>query len=492
MRTDQDPAAFSSALPQDEREARSALTVKQIADKKLLEQFGPPSVLVNESFEVLQFRGDIGPYFSPAPGSATLQVLKLLRAELHVEVWRALQQALHDNAPIRNAGVRLGAGINGERNSHVAFSVIPVTESEPKIRCFLIIFEERRLAEKTAASNVEPASREEELQQELTSTREYLQTSIEELETTNEELKSTNEELQSSNEELQSTNEELETSKEELQSVNEELMTLNNELQHRMGQLSRSNDDVRSLMANMDQPVCFVDERLVLRLVSTAAQRTLGFTEADVGRSLSQLRPFFGGIDVERAVKKSTERLVRAVEQFRSSEGRWFELRALPYQATSSTGMGGSLIVMRDIHSEKKDADLAIDVAAYADNLLRAIPHPLVILDEQQRVVWVNASFLGTFNATTHDTLGNLFHRLGSGEWADPQLRAFVERALKTGAPFNDFRLDHNFGEPIGTRSIRVSGIIVEATAEKERLLLLSIEDLTSNGKPPSHYQEAP
>ena len=73
-----------------------------------------------------------------------------------------------------------------------------------------------------------------ELEQELKSTREYLQATIEELETANEELKSTNEELQSSNEELQSTNKELQTSKEELQSVNEELVTVNAELQSKV------------------------------------------------------------------------------------------------------------------------------------------------------------------------------------------------------------------------------------------------------------------
>jgi two-component system, chemotaxis family, CheB/CheR fusion protein len=69
------------------------------------------------------------------------------------------------------------------------------------------------------------------LEQELHSTREYLQATIEELETSNEELKSANEELQSVNEEMQSANEELETSKEELQSTNEELNTVNTELQ---------------------------------------------------------------------------------------------------------------------------------------------------------------------------------------------------------------------------------------------------------------------
>ena len=59
----------------------------------------------------------------------------------------------------------------------------------------------------------------------------------EELETTNEELQSTVEELETTNEELQSTNEELETMNEELQSTNEELQTINDELRDRTAEL---------------------------------------------------------------------------------------------------------------------------------------------------------------------------------------------------------------------------------------------------------------
>ena len=492
VRPDSDHSALLAPLRPEGSDARLVSSVKQMADRKLLDQYGPPSALVNENFEVMQFRGDMGPFLSPKPGDATLQLLKLLRAELHVEVWRGLQRSREENVPSRLEPIKLPSARAGEKDVIVTCSIVPITESDTKVRCFLIVFEERRTLDPSHAPPSSDAPRVGALEHELAATREYLQTSIEELETTNEELKSTNEELQSSNEELQSTNEELETSKEELQSMNEELSTLNNELHHRMMQLSQSSDDVRSLMSNVDQAVCFLDERLALRLASTAAQRVLGLTQSDLGRNISQLRPFFGGIDVERAARKSVERQARVVEQFRSSEGRWFELRALPYQTTVGQAASGALLLLRDIHSEKKDAELLVNVAAYADNLLRAIPHPLAILDEQQRVVWVNAAFLDTFKATTHDTLGNLFHRLGSGEWADPRLRALIESALKNGKSFADFRVDHSFGT-LGARRMRVGGSMVEATSQEERLLLLSIEDLTpspEDATPPRRSDE--
>ncbi len=70
-----------------------------------------------------------------------------------------------------------------------------------------------------------------QLEEDLASTRQYLQSIIEE-------LRSANEEIQSSNEELQSTNEELQTAKEELQSTNEELTTINEEMQSRNTELA--------------------------------------------------------------------------------------------------------------------------------------------------------------------------------------------------------------------------------------------------------------
>ena len=73
--------------------------------------------------------------------------------------------------------------------------------------------------------------------QELETAYEELQSTNEELETTNEELQSTVEELETTNEELQSTNEELETMNEELQSTNEELQTMNDELRNRSTEL---------------------------------------------------------------------------------------------------------------------------------------------------------------------------------------------------------------------------------------------------------------
>jgi two-component system, chemotaxis family, CheB/CheR fusion protein len=117
-----------------------------------------------------------------------------------------------------------------------------------------------------AAISYQDITRQQQVENELeTSKRELetayeeLQSTVEELETTNEELQSTNEELETTNEELQSANEELETMNEELQSTNEELETINDELRRRSLELNEVNAFLETILSSMGVAVIVVD-----------------------------------------------------------------------------------------------------------------------------------------------------------------------------------------------------------------------------------------
>src|SRR5262249_43840396 len=96
----------------DEARARDVAAVgldvlAREADRILLGRFAPASVLVNADMEVLQFRGDTGHYLTPAPGRATLNLLKMLREGLLVGVRGALLKAKREEAPVREARLRV-------------------------------------------------------------------------------------------------------------------------------------------------------------------------------------------------------------------------------------------------------------------------------------------------------------------------------------------------------------------------------------------------
>jgi two-component system, chemotaxis family, CheB/CheR fusion protein len=128
-----------------------------------------------------------------------------------------------------------------------------------------------------------------QLQQEVKTNREELETAYEELQSTNEELETTNEELQSSNEELettneelQSTNEELETTNEELQSTNEELETMNEELRIRSAELDEVNSYLSTVLASVPVAVIVLDADLRVRTWNRISEDLWGLRSDEV------------------------------------------------------------------------------------------------------------------------------------------------------------------------------------------------------------------
>jgi two-component system CheB/CheR fusion protein len=126
--------------------------------------------------------------------------------------------------------------------------------------------------------------------QELETAMEELQSTNEELETTNEELQSTNEELETTNEELESTNEELETMNEELQSTNEELRTVNDELHERTSELAGVNSFMTAILGRVRAGVVVLDEDLRVQVWNARSHGMWGLrAEEVVGQSLMSL-----------------------------------------------------------------------------------------------------------------------------------------------------------------------------------------------------------
>src|SRR5687767_6393119 len=109
-------------------------------DRLLVARYSPPSVLVRADLEIVQYRGNTAPYLSPAPGRASLNLLKMLREGLVLSVRSALQRAKSEEMPVREEGVRIGDGRGGERAVNV--EVIPVKSGVHRADLFLVLFEE--------------------------------------------------------------------------------------------------------------------------------------------------------------------------------------------------------------------------------------------------------------------------------------------------------------------------------------------------------------
>jgi two-component system, chemotaxis family, CheB/CheR fusion protein len=468
--------------PRHSSAGRPALSLQALADRKVLELYGPPGVVVNEDLEILQFRGQTGPYFNPAPGAASLNVLRLARFDFHVELRRAAQQALANQERVTTDVTYQDRG----RPGAVRLDVVPLQDPETKARCLLVLFHPIALANEAAAPAGEaapPARPWRELERELALTKEYLQTTLDERESANQALQSANEELQSTNEELQSTNEELQTSKEEMQSTNEELTTVNEELQQRMAELSQTNDDLHNVLAGVNHAVVIVGLDLKIRRYTAAAERLFNLAPGDVGRAIDFLDPFLGVASLGPKAAAVIESLSTVEEEVLAGNRRWYALKITPYK-TLDHSIRGALVSMSDIDVRKRADDMARDVGAYAARFLAAIGHPLLIVDRKLRIVWANDSFFAAFSLAPEEAVGSLLPNVGRPAWADAGLRERLDGVFASGAIFRDYKMWARLHEA-GERAMRVGGSLLPFFAETP-LVLVSVEpaDPISGGKP--------
>jgi two-component system, chemotaxis family, CheB/CheR fusion protein len=465
------------------RDVWSALDVQREADRLVLGKYAPAGVLVDDNLTILQFRGQTGPYLEPAPGAASLDLLKMARGGLAVDVRAAVDKARKSNLPVRVEALRVREG----GRFHV--EVIPLQLPPPSQRHFLVLFKEEVSPGPVALADASPAAapletpsvdteaRVLQVQQELDATREYLQSLIEKHETVIEELKSINEEVLSSNEELQSTNEELQTAKEEMQSINEELATVNEELNHRNLELAQAHDDLVNLFSGVNVPIVMVGRDLCIRRFTAPAEKILNLIAGDVGRPLGNILTNLRLHDLDRRVADVIDSLHTHECEVQDRDDRWHLLRIRPYK-TQANKIDGAVIVLIDVDALKRGEQLLRAARDYSEGIVDTVREGLVVLDADLLVLSANRSFYRAFQTMPEETVQRRFLDLGGGWWNQPRLSTLLQQAVHEQKPFQDFSTDHDFAG-LGRKVLLLNARPILPAEGQAPLLLLSIEDVT-------------
>lgn len=288
-------------------------TVEEMLKETFFTSFEHPYVVVNEAFDIIEIRGDIRLYLSLREGVVNMNVTKLVHPDLQIELRAILVKIVKEKKIIKGKIRKLEVSGN---THYVQLVVKPVLFADDTNKLFVIIFENIDISSlpiNFVEDNTSDAAKEEnirmiELEQELSITKEHLQSYIEELETSNEELQSLNEEIQSTNEELQSSNEELETSNEELQSTNEEvqvayeeLKAANDELERAEALLLTSEANIKALLNNSLKASVLIDKQYkvitcnarAVEMFSIISDKKMEVNESIIGLIPSYLLPTF-------------------------------------------------------------------------------------------------------------------------------------------------------------------------------------------------------
>jgi two-component system CheB/CheR fusion protein len=162
--------------------------IQKHADRIVLNQYAPVGVIINDELEILQFRGQTSSYLQPAPGRASLNLLKMVKEELRLELRTAIHQAKRQEVSVRKENLQIA---ENDRIRQVRIDVIPFKSAAVGVSYFLILFEDILSSVPSLADaerDIAPSEQENptideqqmnRLTQELATTKEHLQSIIE-------------------------------------------------------------------------------------------------------------------------------------------------------------------------------------------------------------------------------------------------------------------------------------------------------------------------
>jgi two-component system CheB/CheR fusion protein len=370
------PGVVGAQVRARDAASQAARAQRDLVDQLLLEQLVPPSVLVNQSGEVLHVHGKTGRFLEPSARRSPVSSIKdVIRPDLDLHVGTAIRRVagggdyLHPNIEVHTGAGPIRVDLRARR-----------VESPSQLSgLVLLTFEE-----------VEPPRARAPAGRDMHASPPTARGDLEGLESAYEQLQTTNEELRSTNEELLSENNELETSRDELRSLNDELHAANGEMLGRIEDLSRSSDDMLNLLNSTDVAVLFLDAELKVKRYTMQATKLFNLTPSDVGRPIADLASTLEG---DRMFEDASEVLrTQSYQQHRVRDrgGSWYVMRSSPYR-TQAERVSGVVITFLDVTGVQSPPHIEGAVLA----ALECLPVVIMGQDRDLCIQWAQATRSG-------------------------------------------------------------------------------------------------
>ena len=126
------------------------------------------------------------------------------------------------------------------------------------------------------------------------------------------------------------------------------------------------------------------------------------------------------------------------------------------------------------------DSMIAIENVADAQTLAQAIVNtihePLLVLDDEIRVLAASRSFYHWFKVDAQHTIGRELYALGDGQWDIPALRLLLDTIIPEKAAMDGFEVEHDFPN-LGRRTMLLNArkVIYEDSTNATILLAFTV-----------------
>lgn len=355
----------------DEPKDTQGISVSDMIKKILLENYTPPCVVINEKYNIMYFQGKTKMYLEPPVGEPSLNITKMIRKDLHVELMTAIHKATKTKKTVTQRDIQI------KDHGNVRFvnvEVMPLLEPKSFEGLTLILFDDvtppTYLTDnlKRHQQAISENQHIRKLKYELSSAKQSLQDTVEELEIYVDKYRVAHEMVETMNEELQSTREELETSKEELQSINEEIITVNSELQNKIEELSKANNDINNMLSTTEIGFIFLDKNLLIKRYTPTITKIMNLIETDINRSIDHISIRFTYENLISDIKDVLKTSIPKKKELKTKENTWYLMQIIPY-LTEKKAIDGVIITFIDITEQKQ----AQDEIQFLQNIMQAI-----------------------------------------------------------------------------------------------------------------------
>jgi two-component system CheB/CheR fusion protein len=305
----------------------------------MVREHAPITVFVDDEFTLLYVYGSVEQILKFPQKEARLNLLDMVDSEERLLIRSGVRKAQEQHSSVYYESVSFGQGslkqilnlrfkevrVGRQRKAAVLIEFIPLQQPAEMP---LLLNHDRIVNEQIEML-------EEEVEQKTV------------------QLQSLSEQLESSNEELQASNEELQSSNEELQSVNEELHTVNAELKQKIEEATASRNDMGNLLTSTDIATIFLDENLIVRMITPRSEEIVNIRQKDIGRPFTSFTTQLKRDTLESVIRKvqATGKPVRREVATRS--GRHYYNQVLPYRVDDDATQE-VVITFVDISDSKK------------------------------------------------------------------------------------------------------------------------------------------
>jgi len=114
----------------------------------------------------------------------------------------------------------------------------------------------------------------------------------------------------------------------------------------------------------------------------------------------------------------------------------------------------------------------------YSESIINTVREPLIVMDQDLRVVTASRSFYEFFKVKPEETVGQLIYDLGNKQWDIPKLQTLLEEILLKDKKFDDYEVEHDFSN-IGQKIMLLNARRITQKEIGSQLILLAIEDVT-------------